>query len=182
MDDFAIEMRVTGTKQIRSILKRAINRTNDLRSFFHGKLLPYLQGIHENRFITHTGPNNEQWASLTEGYLATKRKRESPFPGAENILMRTGEMVSALAESNQYSIRSVGKNVLEYGLAGFRDNRHIVSQFGTKGAMTMGFSDAQQGVPARPFFGLSEAQMNSVDDQLMDYIEEAFRSGAKNTP
>lgn len=128
----------------------------------------YLQIAHEQRFVDQVSPDGTPWAPLSPSYQRNKAKNKN------RILFLEGR----LAKSFRYQISS---NELNFGTnVPYASHHH----FGTKPytitpkskkALAFGGVVVKKvnhpGLPARPFFGLNDADNDEILQLLTEHLE-----------
>jgi phage virion morphogenesis protein len=130
-----IQVNVTGTKQLTALLNKFIQQGQNLEPAFR-EIGEYLIESHQERFRLEVAPDGELWEPLNPNTIAKK--------GNDRILRDSGTLADTLA----YQISG---DQLEFGT-----NREY--------AATHQFGREADGIPARPFLGLSTGLFNDGDE------------------
>jgi phage gpG-like protein len=147
------------------------------QGFFEGELLTYLRSVTAKRFATDTSPAGWHWPALNEDYRAWKEKRGY----STEILEMTEELLKALTSNTEHSIVEIANRseqssvggamvrtpvtTLSYGVT-FEDGRATENQEG----------DPDKNLPARPFLGLNQGNVQEIRAMLIRRMEAALRA------
>lgn len=142
-----LEIETTGIDRLSRYLKNAIDQGTNLEPAF-AEIGEYLIESHQERFKLEVAPDGELWEPLAPATLKQKG-------GETRILQESGTMRDTL------SYRISGNELL------FGSNQEYAAthQFGREG----------DGIPARPFIGLSTGYFNDEDEIvsiLKDHLED----------
>jgi phage gpG-like protein len=143
------------------------------QGFFEGELLAYLRSITARRFATDTSPGGVHWLSLDGSYRTWKEKHGY----STETLEMTGELLKALTGNTEHSIVEITNrgeqssvdgftaSTLSYGVT-FEDGRATENQQG----------DESKNLPARPFLGLNQENVQEIRQMLIRRMEAALRA------
>lgn len=139
-------------------LRKALKSVDEMDGFLKhiGEEFAGAGGVIGMRFQTETGPDGEAWAPLAKSTIA---KREKKFPGAPLTILRAqGHLAGSInyqASGGQLKI-GTGAEVEAYA---------AIHQFGGEAGR-----DRSVEIPARPFFGFAEADLEMVEEEALDYF------------
>lgn len=172
-------IKIGGLDDLRNGLQVLKTALTDWVPFWRYVVIPHLVSQTEKRFAEHVTPWGASWQGLSERYLKSGKKvgrrddGEVRFPGADDILKRTGSLYEALTEVTDHTIRRVERRWMEYGVEDWPDRRAAAAMYGGEQAQSAG-SGAFENTPARPFLGLSDDDIEFVGRRMLDRIEEAL--------
>ncbi len=113
-----------------------------------------------HRFTTHTGPDGEPWAAVSPKYArrkaagkATQNPGDARTRNPGDLLVLTGQLIGGI----NYAVQSETLRI------GSPDVYAPVHQFGWPG----------RNIPARPFIGVSEADLKLIRATIDDHLEAA---------
>lgn len=121
-------------------------------------------------FADERGPDGQKWKPLADSTLLAHMRRASPG----GILTKRGntraKAVKALAQK---------KILLDHGRLSHELGREVSSMSAMLTSVqpyagTHQFGDDKRNIPARPFFGFSEAIVANIKGAVTDYIAEAL--------
>lgn len=144
-----ITVRAYGSGEINSLLSRIARAGTDLEPAF-AEIGEYLIEATQERFKLELAPNGEQWEPLAPETLARKG-------GEDRILQQSGTM----------------RDLLTYQIAG----RVLTFGSNQEYAATHQFGREEDGIPARPFLGLTTGPWRDADEIveiLRDHLKDAI--------
>jgi phage virion morphogenesis protein len=136
-----IELKVTGEKQIATLLNKFIKQGQNLEPAL-AEIGEYLIESHQARFKLEVAPDGTPWDPLAPKTI--KRK------GHADILQDQGTLRDTLTYQ-------LGTNELDFGT-------------NLEYAATHQFGREADGIPARPFLGLATGQWNDKDE-ILDILQ-----------
>lgn len=155
-------------------LKRALDslsaRLSDMAPVMH-RIAQVMDEGARKHFEEERGPDGQKWKPLAEATLLAHMRRASPG----GLLTKRGntkaKAVKALAQK---------KILLEHGRLSHELGREVTSMSAMLTsiqpyAATHQFGDEKRKIPARPFFGFSDAMTDTIKGTVTDYIAEALR-------
>ena len=154
-------------------LKRALDklaaRVSNMTPVMH-RIAQVMDEGTRKRFEEERGPDGQKWKPLADSTLLAYMRRASPG----GLLTKRGntraKAVKALAQK---------KILVDHGRLSHELGRDVTSMSAMLTsvqpyAATHQFGDDKRNIPARPFFGFSEAITASIKDAVADYITEAL--------
>jgi phage gpG-like protein len=113
------------------------------------EIVPLLAHVHEDYFNQQAGPDGP-WAALAPSTVNRK--------GHDTILIDTGTMRSSLLFEGGDHIQDVGADFLTWGTD---DPKSYFHQMGTSR------------IPARPFVGLKDGDIDQIAEKIADAVQDA---------
>ena len=142
----SIQVRLTGRKKLIGLLNDFAKQGKQLEPAL-AEIGEYLIESHQERFRLQVAPNGELWEPLAPETIERK--------GNDDILRDRGTKADTLA----YQLSS---NQLDFGTS-------------LEYAATHQFGREQDGIPARPFLGLSTGAFNDTDEIVKILQEHLLR-------
>ena len=144
-----ITVRANGSAAIKKLLNNIIDAGNNLEPAF-AEIGEYLIEATQERFKLEIGPNGEPWEPLAPETLARKK-------GEDRILQHSGTL----------------RDQLNYQISG----RTLTFGSNQEYAATHQFGREDDGIPARPFLGLTKSPWDDKDEIveiLQDHLKDAI--------
>jgi phage virion morphogenesis protein len=144
-------------KQFRAKIEQLSRKSEDLTPALRD-IGGHLERSHEDRFVKAVSPAGQPWAKLSPVTISKKKNN------IEKILQESGELRDSLHFS-------VYQNVLEFGTNKVYGATH---QFGARrgdlGVTKRGDPIPWGDIPERPFIGLSDDDIQAIDEILTDHL------------
>lgn len=156
-------------REVQRALDGLSARLSDMTPVMHRVAQVMEEGTRKH-FEEERGPDGQKWKPLADSTLLAYMRRASPG----GLLTKRGntraKAVKALAQK---------KILRDSGNLGHLLNKEVSSMSAMLTsvqpyAATHQFGDDKRNIPARPFFGFSEAITASIKDAVADYITEAL--------
>ncbi len=157
-------------RELKQALDKLSARVSDMAPVMH-RITQIMEEGTRTHFEEERGPDGQKWKPLADSTLLAYMRRAA---GKDGILTKRGntraKAVKALAQK---------KILLDHG----RLSHDLGREFSSMSAMltsvqpyaaTHQFGDDKRNIPARPFFGFSEAITAGIKDAVADYIAEAL--------
>lgn len=130
------------TSEVSKLLKRIDLSISDIQPVFRD-IGEYLLRSHDNRFRSGIDPQGNPWKELSPAYLKTKPKNK------DKVLVLSGDLMDSLNYNISGSQLSFGTNKI-YG---------ATHQFG------------RDGIPERPFIGLSSSDTDEILRLIQSHLQ-----------
>jgi phage virion morphogenesis protein len=147
-----VEWNARDLKKVNAVFERLVKEAANLEPLFQD-IGEYLLPAHQDRIALGVEPTGKAFEPLDPAYVKSRRKRESR--GADKILILDDFLHGDLAYQVDADGLSLGTNVV-YG---------ATHQFG------------RGGIPARPFLGFSDADIDEIELIARDYLTEILPGG-----
>ncbi len=156
-------------REVQRALDGLSARLSDMAPVMHRVAQVMEEGTRKH-FEEERGPDGQKWKPLADSTLLAYMRRASPG----GLLTKRGntraKAVKALAQK---------KILVDHGRLSHELGREVSSMLAMLTsvqpyAATHQFGDDKRNIPARPFFGFSEAITAGIKDAVADYIAEAL--------
>ena len=156
-------------RELRQALDKLAARVSDMAPVMH-RITQIMEEGTRTHFEEERGPDGQKWKPLADSTLLAHMRRSSPG----GLLTKRGntraKAVKALAQK---------KILLDHGRLSHELGREASSMSAMLTsvqpyAATHQFGDDKRSIPARPFFGFSEAIVANIKGAVTDYIAEAL--------
>ncbi len=152
-DDLSRLFIALGDQTRRAVLARLAERAENVEPFLKsiGDEFTVAGGIINQRFKEERGPDGESWQPLSPLWI---KQREKKMPGSPLSILR---MRGFLAGSINYQITG---SQLKIGTDSNVDHYAGAHQFGYE----------EGGIPARPFLGFGDEDMDVIEEEAMEFL------------
>lgn len=155
-------------RELKQALDKLAARVSDMAPVMH-RITQIMEEGTRTHFEEERGPDGQKWKPLADSTLLAHMRRAA---GKDGILTKRGntraKAVKALAQK---------KILLDHG----RLSNDLGREFSSMSAMltsvqpyaaTHQFGDDKRNIPARPFFGFSEAIRAGIIDAVTNYLDD----------
>jgi len=145
-------------KDVQAALQQAVDALGpDGLAPLLGELGEYLLGTTRDRAATETGPDGEAWPALSPRYAKRKQRLQ---PGRHMLVFENHMLGDGLSWQIDGDALYVGTNA-PYGAR---------QQFGGGG------------IPARPWLGVSDADVEGIQERTMKFLREVLGGSESASP
>lgn len=150
------------------LLSRLEQRLGDIKPALRD-IGEYLMIAHEQRFVDQVSPDGTPWAPLSPSYQRNKTKNKN------RILFLEGRLAKSFRYQISDSELNFGTNVPYAAHHHFGTKPYTIKPK-TKKALAFGGAVVKKvnhpGLPARPFFGVNDADTEEILTLLSEHLEQ----------